>query len=50
MTKAHYLGKTAKTVVWVAIVLFLGIILGVQIRKGQKRLKVVEEAIPLAPW
>jgi hypothetical protein len=44
MTKTPYLDKTAKT-----IVLFLGMILGVQIRKGQKRLKVVEETIPLAP-
>jgi hypothetical protein len=49
MTKTPYLDKTAKTVVCIAIVLFLGMILGVQIRKGQNRLKVVGETIPLVP-
>jgi len=48
MTKTHYLAKTAQTVVWVAIVLFLGMML-VRKGQGQRRLKRVEEGIPLAP-
>jgi hypothetical protein len=48
MTKTPYLDKSAKTVVWVAIVLFLGMML-VRKGQGQRRLKCVEEGIPLAP-
>jgi hypothetical protein len=47
-TKTPYLDKTAKTVVRIAIVLFLGMML-VRKGQGQRRLKVVEETIPLAP-
>jgi hypothetical protein len=48
MTKTHYLGKTAKTVVCIAIILFLGMML-VRKGQGQRRLKRVEEGIPWPP-